>query len=113
MLYRDYLEQLHRAATSAALTSCEYGSVEELGRAWPLLKLQSSGRVRLVITALFVLLAILLARYSWGYPSAATAATERGWVPPIAIDAERALYDTRAIFTALRYTWRRTSASSW
>ena len=60
-------------------------------------------RTRLIITTLFVLFAILLARYSWGYPSAATAATERGWVPPIAIDAERALYDTRSIFTSLRY----------
>ena len=52
-------------------------------------------RARLIVTTLFVLLAILLARFSWGYPSAATATTERGWVPPIAIDAERALYDTR------------------
>ena len=60
-------------------------------------------RTRLIITTLFVVLAILLARYSWGYPSAAAAAAERGWVPPIAIDAERALYDTRSIFTALRY----------
>ena len=28
-------------------------------------------RTRLIITSLFVLLAILLARFSWGYPSAA------------------------------------------
>jgi len=60
-------------------------------------------RTRLVITTLVVLIAILLARYSWEYPSAATAATERGWVLPIAIDAERALYDTRSIFTSLRF----------
>ena len=60
-------------------------------------------RTRLIITTLFVILAILLARFSWGYPSAATGATDRGWVPPIAIDAERALYDTRSIFTSLLF----------
>ena len=58
-------------------------------------------RTRLIITTLFVILAILLARFSWGYPSADAAAAERGWVPPIAIDAERALYDTRSIFASL------------
>ncbi len=53
MLYLDYLDQLHRAARSAALTESTYGSVRELGREWPLLKLESSGRVKLVITAGF------------------------------------------------------------
>ena len=51
MLYLDYMEQLHRAARAASLTESQYGSVDELGRRWPLLKLQSEGRVKLVITA--------------------------------------------------------------
>jgi predicted deacylase len=53
VLYRDYMEQLHRAATASSLTQSQYGSVEELGRPWPLLKLESPGRVRLIITAGF------------------------------------------------------------
>ncbi len=53
MVYRAYLEQLQRAAAAAALTQSEYGCVEELGRGWPLVKLESSGRVKLIITAGF------------------------------------------------------------
>ena len=46
-------------------------------------------KLRLIITTLFVVFAVLLARYSWGFPSAphATSNGERVWVPPIAIDA--------------------------
>ena len=62
-------------------------------------------KLRLIITTLFVVFAVLLARYSWGFPSAphATSNGERVWVPPIAIDAERALYDTRSLYAALRH----------
>ena len=62
-------------------------------------------KARLIVTVLFVVLAILLARYSWGYPSAPRSfdEAESVWVPPIAADAERALYDTRALFGALRH----------
>ncbi len=62
-------------------------------------------KLRLIITTLFVVFAVLLARYSWGFPSAphATSSGERVWVPPIAIDAERALYDTRSLYAALRH----------
>ena len=61
-------------------------------------------KARLIVTTLFVIIAILLARYSWGYP-AAPRSTESAavWVPPIAVDAERALYDTRVLYAMLRH----------
>ncbi len=49
--YRDLIAQLKRASGSATLS--EYGSVEELGRTWPLLKLHLPGERRVVITAGF------------------------------------------------------------
>ena len=49
--YREYVAQFRRAAGTAKVS--EYGVVEELGRQWPLLKLQTPGRARLVITAGF------------------------------------------------------------
>ena len=61
-------------------------------------------KARLIVTTLFVIFAVLLARYSWGYPSAARAGADgHGWIPPITIDAERALYDTRSLFASLRH----------
>lgn len=48
--------------------------------------------VRLVAAALLLLLALAVARFSWGYP---TRSGEPGYIP-IALDAERALYDWRA-----------------
>ncbi len=51
MKYVDYLHQFRAAATGLDLT--EYGAVEELGRTWPLLKVQTEGHARLTITAGF------------------------------------------------------------
>ncbi|MDQ3077691.1 MAG: adenylate/guanylate cyclase domain-containing protein [Pseudomonadota bacterium] len=61
-------------------------------------------KARLIVTILFVIFAILLARYSWGYPSAPRSyeQSQSVWSPPIAVDAERALYDTRVLFGAMR-----------
>jgi len=53
VLYADYLQQLLGAADATGLAMSEYGRVDELGRSWPLLKLESTGRVRLTITAGF------------------------------------------------------------
>lgn len=52
MQYRDYTDQLHAAAAGVATLS-QYGSVDELGRTWPLLKLDTPGRTRLILTAGF------------------------------------------------------------
>ena len=57
--------------------------------------------LRLLFTTLFVILAILLARYSWQLPF-----TDKDGRPihiPIVIDAERALYDVRALVADLRH----------
>lgn len=51
MKYVDYVQQFREAAQG--LTVTEYGAVEELGRTWPLLKLQTEGKGRLTITAGF------------------------------------------------------------
>lgn len=51
MRYADYLDQLRTAAGGVAVS--EYGVVHELGRPWPLLKLQTPGKGRLTITAGF------------------------------------------------------------
>ena len=60
-------------------------------------------KARMIVTTLFVILAILLARFSWGFPEAPRSTESAAvWVPPIAIDAERALYDTRALYAMLR-----------
>ena len=57
--------------------------------------------IRLLFTVLFVILAIFLARFSWQLPF-----TGKDGQPariPIVIDAERALYDVRALFTELNH----------
>ncbi len=53
-------------------------------------------RVRLLFTAMFVLLAILLARFSWQLPWVDETGHARQL--PMTVDAERALYDLRALF---------------
>jgi adenylate cyclase len=73
--------------------------------------------VRLVITILLLLLSLILARYGWGLPIShgfdpqtqrsvlhfPAHADERPVRIPIALDAERALYDARAYRAALRH----------
>ena len=72
--------------------------------------------LRLIVTALLLLLALMLARFSWELPISIAAdnqgrsqyhfpprAGEGRIVPPIAINAERALYDMRALFAALMH----------
>ena len=71
--------------------------------------------LRLLTTALLLLLSLLMARFSWQLPIGLTQDAsghavyhfppqpdEARVVPPIAAKAERALYDTRAYFRALR-----------
>lgn len=76
------------------------------------------GRVplaRRIVTVVFVVLAILLARYSWALPISESTEPEsvgelhfpaRAGEPrktiPLAVDAERALYDMRALFASLQ-----------
>ncbi len=57
-------------------------------------------KTRLAVTALLLLFALAVARFSWEVPLGKHADIP-GWAPPIAVDAERALYDTRAAFAAL------------
>jgi adenylate cyclase len=71
---------------------------------------------RRIATVVFVILAILLARYSWALPISTGQNAENAgeWhLPakpgeprktiPFAVDAERALYDMRALFASLKH----------
>jgi len=55
---------------------------------------------RRIVTVVFVILAILLARYSWQTPIRDSEGHYK--TIPFAVDAERALYDMRALFASLR-----------
>ena len=57
--------------------------------------------VRLLFTVFFVVLAILLARFSWQLPITDNEGQPRQI--PIVIDAERALYDVRSLFAGLSH----------
>jgi adenylate cyclase len=63
-----------------------------LARGWR--NVRAAGAVQLFGTILLVLLAVFIARFSWNLPIASGAPT------PLTSDAERALYDLRAYFTA-------------
>ncbi len=63
-----------------------------LARGWR--NVRAAGAVQLVGTILLVLLALFIARFSWNLPGTNGAPT------PLTSDAERALYDLRAYFTA-------------
>ena len=54
---------------------------------------------RRIATLLFIVVAVMLARYSWAQP--AIWPFDAGRDLPIATDAERALYDVRASYAAL------------
>jgi adenylate cyclase len=54
---------------------------------------------RRIATVVFVILAILLARYSWETPVVVNGTHK---TIPFAVDAERALYDMRALFASLK-----------
>ena len=54
---------------------------------------------RRIATVVFIILAILLARYSWETPIVVDGKAK---TIPFAVDAERALYDMRALFASLR-----------
>ncbi len=58
---------------------------------------------RRIATLLFIVAAMLLARFSWETPIIVTEddGSKHNWTLPIAPDAERALYDVRAGFAAL------------
>jgi adenylate cyclase len=60
---------------------------------------------RLTMTLLMLLLAVAVARFSWQVPITTgevdASGQDPGWAPPIAVDAERALYDARALFAEL------------
>ena len=58
---------------------------------------------RRIATLLFILLAVLLARFSWETPIVVTDpdGSKHHATIPIATDAERALYDTRAAYAAI------------
>ena len=51
MRYPDYLAQFEKVSRGAKVTT--YATVEELGRPWPLLRLETPGRRRCLITAGF------------------------------------------------------------
>jgi adenylate cyclase len=63
-----------------------------LARGWR--NVRAAGAVQLFGTILLVLLAVFIARFSWNLPGDGGAPT------PLTSDAERALYDLRAYFTA-------------
>ena len=58
---------------------------------------------RRVATLLFIIIAVLLARFSWETPIVVTDddGSKHNWTIPIATDAERALYDSRAAYAAI------------
>ncbi|WP_309602752.1 CHASE2 domain-containing protein [Sphingomonas sp.] len=58
---------------------------------------------RRIATTLFIIIAILLARFSWETPImvADDDGSKHNWTIPITTDAERALYDARASYAAL------------
>ena len=56
--------------------------------------------VRLIITGLLLVAALFLARFSWEMPAVDG---RQGFAIPVVIDAERALYDTRALYAELRH----------
>ena len=63
-----------------------------LARGWR--NVRAAGAVQLFGTILLVVIAVFIARFSWNLPVASGAPT------PLTSDAERALYDLRAYFTA-------------